>query len=1338
MNRFTKNRILAFFLITSMLIPLFSFVGFSADATEKVFYVDAVNGVDTNNGKTKDTAFKTLSAVYPSIGNDEVVVYIVGEYKLESSAYDNKASHYSGKMSIFGYDENSVLSLTDSSPAFLGGEAFVDNITFKNGSNAYLEARGHKVSFGKNVNTEAYHCLIMGTYAYHLAQKGDISLSSGSYNQVIVGNIAHSSVQTIPGDMKLTVDNATVNMLTVGNIGWASTLKGSTFNGNILLKFNDAKVNNLMVSVDNYDCTFNGAVQIISDPDTKIYFNSNFNNETFAGGKYIVYSADGGQADFVYDQNGKSVAGKVYVTIPKGASATVTNGEDTKTITASGEVVLSEGVTNITYKLPTAYYVDSVNGLDTNNGKTKETAFKSLSAVYPLIGADDVMVYIVGEYELSASTGSSVTPLFSGTLTICGYDENSVLSIKNGNPGYLEGTTKIENIIFKNGSTAYLIAKGHKFISGENVKIDGYHQLVMGSFNNMQYNKAEFEIFSGLYNYIAMGAMAHTSAKTITGDMKISVFGGTVNTLDIGNIGWVSNPPHIGSIFNGNILIKLDGGKVGKLSVASANYEGTYNGAAQVIVNDGAKITIDRTFENKTFGKGKYVVYSTGEGYVDHAYDINGNSVAGNVKITVPEGKYAKVVCGTTEKILEKTGTVSLSQGVNYVTYEDISTLNSIKVSDGQNVYSYPVSDTVSVTKSGNVTLPQKMEKQGATFGGWYSDAAYTTPVKDKSNIEAGTLYAKWIELSENDLYVEGVQIRTVGKEGFRFVSMLTHETRSALIALSEENAVLSRENPDFNKSKDIGYGTVLFPKAYADIAGLTKDAVYNLNGRAYAAQTVPARNTYAISNGVDRYTVVLTDIGAENYTFRYSARPYITYVDASGMIRTVYGESYTANVYDTAKYIYDNGAPFDPEEIRQQVLDYLYENIISKIETSDNPLSNTYRALKYDKKLTVGYLGGSITFGVTATNDMTDDDGSVVKGDIMLSYANRVTTWLEETFPEAEIEYVNAGISDTATNFGNYRLAKDLMNTDGHDMPDVVFVEYTSNDWMYDDVSGKQGYTEFKRQIESLVQNIYSHNPYCDIVFIFSTRGNYGSRPAFIEVANHYGLQYIDMGIPMQELMTARGAANESEGTYYYTVDNLHPSSIGYGIYFKELKKVLEQRLVNEPVYTSAKTNHVSKFPGYLNSTLWLNPSIITASSLTATGSDIQLSSACRTVLYGTSKTQMKNVDVTADSYLISGTDSKITFEFTGTTFSGIFYMTKSGVNMDYTIDGGAKKNFTIDKGAYLQFQMNPHTQLFVIEQELPYGKHTVEITFNPTSDGKVDVQFGGVGVSGVSTKNN
>ena len=75
---------------------------------------------------------------------------------------------------------------------------------------------------------------------------------------------------------------------------------------------------------------------------------------------------------------------------------------------------------------------------------------------------------------------------------------------------------------------------------------------------------------------------------------------------------------------------------------------------------------------------------------------------------------------------------------------------------------------------------------------------------------------------------------------------------------------------------------------------------------------------------------------------------------------------------------------------------------------------------------------------------------------------------------------------------------------------------------------------------------------------------------------------------------------------------------------------------------------------------------------------------------------------------------------------------MNSSGFDIDYQIDGHGWKKAEIDEDL-LSFQKYGHTQLIVFEQELAYGEHTIELKFNATSDGTVNVQIGGAAVSGV-----
>jgi len=79
---------------------------------------------------------------------------------------------------------------------------------------------------------------------------------------------------------------------------------------------------------------------------------------------------------------------------------------------------------------------------------------------------------------------------------------------------------------------------------------------------------------------------------------------------------------------------------------------------------------------------------------------------------------------------------------------------------------------------------------------------------------------------------------------------------------------------------------------------------------------------------------------------------------------------------------------------------------------------------------VTVGVIGGSITGGSSAT--------SVEK-----RYGNRIAAWWSETFPNATVKFVNAGVGGTGSNYGCLRAHRDLLRHD----PDFVVVEFGVND---------------------------------------------------------------------------------------------------------------------------------------------------------------------------------------------------------------------------------------------------------------------------------------------------
>ena len=386
----------------------------------------------------------------------------------------------------------------------------------------------------------------------------------------------------------------------------------------------------------------------------------------------------------------------------------------------------------------------------------------------------------------------------------------------------------------------------------------------------------------------------------------------------------------------------------------------------------------------------------------------------------------------------------------------------------------------------------------------------------------------------------------------------------------------------------------------------------------------------------------------------------------------------------------------------------------------TESALANTFKLLHSgDKKLTIGYLGGSITYGGSATKII-----AAQKGGIELSYVNRISNWFKETYPEATIETVNAGVSDTATNFGIYRLEKTLMNTDGHDMPDLVFIEYTTNDWFYN----TQTKEDLLIQIESLILNIWELNPYAEIIFL-STNVAYknDSNKAYKEIGEKYNIPLIDVGATLRKAKKDKcGKLDEASGTYYYTTDNLHPSAAGYQVYFDTIKPVLEENLKFE-VKDWKLYDYKAKLPAPSYSNLIRNPVIITSDKMTVSGNAAVVKKPISVSMYDTKLTLSSKtlVDSCVD---VKGT-ATITAKFSGATLGFFFDIKDSdkGFKLRYQIDGGEWKEFGVHSKSW-SFQMYAHAQVFMMAHNLSEGEHTIKLEFE---DG-AETFFGGILANG------
>ena len=117
----------------------------------------------------------------------------------------------------------------------------------------------------------------------------------------------------------------------------------------------------------------------------------------------------------------------------------------------------------------------------------------------------------------------------------------------------------------------------------------------------------------------------------------------------------------------------------------------------------------------------------------------------------------------------------------------------------------------------------------------------------------------------------------------------------------------------------------------------------------------------------------------------------------------------------------------------------------------SDERFAKVLSKAENGEEITVAYIGGSITEGYTVQPEEC--------------WAYLTHQWLCEQYPDAKINYVNAGLSGTPSTLGLIRSDRDVIAPCGD--PDIVFIEFAVND--DNSAVTKEAYESLVRKMLSL-----------------------------------------------------------------------------------------------------------------------------------------------------------------------------------------------------------------------------------------------------------------------------
>ncbi len=193
--------------------------------------------------------------------------------------------------------------------------------------------------------------------------------------------------------------------------------------------------------------------------------------------------------------------------------------------------------------------------------------------------------------------------------------------------------------------------------------------------------------------------------------------------------------------------------------------------------------------------------------------------------------------------------------------------------------------------------------------------------------------------------------------------------------------------------------------------------------------------------------------------------------------------------------------------------------------------VAKVIRKLKAGEEVTVAYLGGSITQGTGA-------DGETC-------YAALTTKWLREQFPDATINYVNAGIGATGSYIGVHRCDTQVLNND----PDLVFIDFSVNDTSDRIAINKLTY-------EGLIRKIWQYESAPGIICIAMTQDNGTSvQSAHGEVTEKYSVPLVSYHDAMLDFLSSNDSVQWSD----ISGDNIHPNVAGHAILSSMLTTYLQ-----------------------------------------------------------------------------------------------------------------------------------------------------------------------------------
>jgi len=378
------------------------------------------------------------------------------------------------------------------------------------------------------------------------------------------------------------------------------------------------------------------------------------------------------------------------------------------------------------------------------------------------------------------------------------------------------------------------------------------------------------------------------------------------------------------------------------------------------------------------------------------------------------------------------------------------------------------------------------------------------------------------------------------------------------------------------------------------------------------------------------------------------------------------------------------------PDDSKYVVADGITDRmaaLATYVKGNQGRLAKVFKKAQAGEKITVAYLGGSITQGSSAG----DKD----------CYARLTTNWLEEKFPDAKIEYVRAGIGATGSYIGVHRANRDVLSKN----PDLIFIDFSVNDTTEHTERNINSY-------DSLIRKLWNHDTNPAIVTIAMTQEDGTS---FQEYHSDICVAY---KIPMISYREAILDVIDKGHIVWDDIsdDNIHPNTPGHKVLTEIITAYLQDVIDNLDTIDSESESDLSVS---FTENKYENADILTPENTTPVDSTGWTTESNMFGNFGGIWTVRSN-DGTFDGV------NPLKFEVEAKNI-GIFYgkLTTKGGRFDVVVDGVVAKTINSDFaggwGSYVEAE-----EVISFDET---GKHVVEIV--PCTGDKALINISAIAIS-------